>query len=100
MELLTLQVARRNRPVAGGLLVLTSALLFAGVGALVKAISANFGSERRVLILVYPQFRKFKTWFGFLSTVRCLHAKASRGKIGATSSGAQNESAVFIPPVY
>ena len=45
MEPLTIQAARRNRPVAGGLLVLTSALLFAGVGALVKAASADLPTE-------------------------------------------------------
>lgn len=45
MEPLTTQAARRSRPAAGGLLVLTSALLFAGVGALVKAASANLPSE-------------------------------------------------------
>jgi len=45
MEPLTIQTARRSRPVAGGLLVLTSALLFAGVGALVKAASADLPSE-------------------------------------------------------
>jgi len=37
--------ARRSRPVAGGLLVLTSALLFSGVGALVKAASADLPTE-------------------------------------------------------
>lgn len=45
MEPLALHAARRNRPVAGGLLVLTSALLFAGVGALVKAASADLPTE-------------------------------------------------------
>jgi drug/metabolite transporter (DMT)-like permease len=45
MEPLTIQATRRSRPVAGGLLVLTSALLFAGVGALVKAASADLPSE-------------------------------------------------------
>jgi drug/metabolite transporter (DMT)-like permease len=45
MEPPALDAARRNRPAAGGLLVLTSALLFAGVGALVKAVSAELPSE-------------------------------------------------------
>ena len=45
MEPLTLQAGRRNRPVAGGLLVLTSALMFAGVGALVKAASVDLPTE-------------------------------------------------------
>jgi drug/metabolite transporter (DMT)-like permease len=45
MEPLTIHATRRSRPVAGGLLVLTSALLFAGVGALVKAASADLPSE-------------------------------------------------------
>ena len=45
MQPLTLQTPRRSRPVAGGLLVLTSALLFAGVGALVKAASADLPIE-------------------------------------------------------
>lgn len=45
MEPLTLPAGRRNRPVAGGLLVLTSALLFAGVGALVKVASADLPTE-------------------------------------------------------
>jgi len=40
-----LHTAGRNRPVAGGLLVLTSALLFAGVGALVKAASVDLPTE-------------------------------------------------------
>jgi drug/metabolite transporter (DMT)-like permease len=40
-----LHAARRDRPVAGGLLVLTSALLFSGVGALVKAASVDLPSE-------------------------------------------------------
>jgi hypothetical protein len=39
VEPLTLQPARCNRPVAGGLLVLASALLFAGVGAIVPESS-------------------------------------------------------------
>jgi drug/metabolite transporter (DMT)-like permease len=42
---LTLQFERRSRPVAGGLLVLTSALLFSGVGALVKVASADLPTE-------------------------------------------------------
>jgi drug/metabolite transporter (DMT)-like permease len=45
VEPLALQPARRSRPVAGGLLVLTSALLFAGVGALVKVASAELPTE-------------------------------------------------------
>jgi len=45
MEPLTLHTGRRNRPVAGGILVLTSALLFAGVGALVKVASADLPTE-------------------------------------------------------
>jgi len=45
MEPLTLAATRRSRPVAGGLLVLTSALLFAGVGALVKAASVDLPTE-------------------------------------------------------
>ncbi len=45
MDLLPSQAPRRNRPVAGGLLVLISALLFSGVGALVKAASAELPSE-------------------------------------------------------
>jgi drug/metabolite transporter (DMT)-like permease len=45
VEPLALHAARRSRPVAGGLLVLTSALLFAGVGALVKAASADLPTE-------------------------------------------------------
>jgi drug/metabolite transporter (DMT)-like permease len=45
MEPLTIQAARRNRPVAGGLLVLTSALLFAGVGAIVKIAAADLPIE-------------------------------------------------------
>jgi len=42
---LILPAVRRSRPVAGGLLVLTSALLFAGVGALVKAASVDLPTE-------------------------------------------------------
>lgn len=45
MEPLTLHAPRRSRPVAGGLLVLTSALLFSVVGALVKTASADLPSE-------------------------------------------------------
>jgi drug/metabolite transporter (DMT)-like permease len=45
MELLPSQTGRRDRPVAGGLLVLASALLFSGVGAIVKAASAELPSE-------------------------------------------------------
>jgi drug/metabolite transporter (DMT)-like permease len=45
VEPLTIQPPRRNRPAAGGLLVLTSALLFAAVGAFVKAVSAELPSE-------------------------------------------------------
>jgi drug/metabolite transporter (DMT)-like permease len=45
MEPLTLHASRRSRPAAGGLLVLTSALLFAGVGALVKAASVELPTE-------------------------------------------------------
>ncbi len=45
MQPLTLQTPRRSRPVAGGLLVLASALLFSGVGALVKAASADLPTE-------------------------------------------------------
>jgi drug/metabolite transporter (DMT)-like permease len=42
---LTLQTPRRSRPVAGGLLVLASALLFSGVGAIVKAASVDLPTE-------------------------------------------------------
>ncbi len=45
MELLPSQTGRRDRPVAGGLLVLASALLFSGVGAIVKAASAELPAE-------------------------------------------------------
>jgi drug/metabolite transporter (DMT)-like permease len=45
MEPLALQSARRSHPVAGGLLVLASALLFSVVGALVKSASADLPSE-------------------------------------------------------
>ena len=45
MDPLALHTTGRNRPVAGGLLVLTSALLFAGVGALVKAASVDLPTE-------------------------------------------------------
>ena len=45
VEPLRLQTARCNRPVAGGLLVLTSALLFAGVGAIVKVAAADLPIE-------------------------------------------------------
>ncbi|MBI5579672.1 MAG: DMT family transporter [Deltaproteobacteria bacterium] len=45
MEPLALHATRRNRPVAGGLLVLASALLFAGVGAIVKAVAADLPIE-------------------------------------------------------
>ncbi len=45
MEPLTLHAPRRSRPVAGGLLVLTSALLFSVVGALVKTASVDLPSE-------------------------------------------------------
>jgi drug/metabolite transporter (DMT)-like permease len=45
VEPLALHAARRNRPVAGGLLVLTSALLFAGVGAIVKVAAADLPIE-------------------------------------------------------
>jgi drug/metabolite transporter (DMT)-like permease len=42
---LTLPAVRRSRPVAGGLLVLASALLFSGVGAIVKAASVDLPTE-------------------------------------------------------
>jgi len=45
VEPLTLPATRRDRPVAGGMLVLTSALLFSGVGALVKAASVDLPIE-------------------------------------------------------
>ena len=45
MEPLALHPARRNRPVAGGMLVLASALLFAGVGAIVKVAAADLPIE-------------------------------------------------------
>jgi drug/metabolite transporter (DMT)-like permease len=45
VQLLTSKVARRSRPVVGGVMVLSSALLFAGVGALVKVLSAGLPTE-------------------------------------------------------
>ena len=45
MDPLTLPAVRRSRPVAGGLLVLASALLFSGVGAIVKAASVDLPTE-------------------------------------------------------
>lgn len=45
MQPLALQTPRRSRPVAGGLLVLASALLFSGVGAIVKAASVDLPTE-------------------------------------------------------
>lgn len=45
MEPLTLHDGRRSRPVAGGLFVLAAGMLFAGVGALVKAASAELPTE-------------------------------------------------------
>ncbi len=45
MDPLTFQAPRRSRPVAGGLLVLASALLFSGVGAIVKAASGDLPTE-------------------------------------------------------
>jgi drug/metabolite transporter (DMT)-like permease len=45
VEPLALHPARRNWPVAGGMLVLASALLFAGVGAIVKIAAADLPIE-------------------------------------------------------
>ncbi len=45
MEPLTIHADRRHRPVAGGLLVLASALMFAGVGAFAKDASADLPTE-------------------------------------------------------
>ena len=45
MQPLAFQTPRRSRPVAGGLLVLASALLFSIVGAIVKAASVDLPTE-------------------------------------------------------
>jgi drug/metabolite transporter (DMT)-like permease len=45
VQLLNSKTARRSRPVAGGMLVLAAALMFAGVGALVKVASAGLPTE-------------------------------------------------------
>jgi hypothetical protein len=64
VEPLTLPATRRDRPVAGGMPVLTSALLFSGVGALVKAASVDLPSEvvvffRNAVAIWFRPFRFF-----------------------------------------
>jgi drug/metabolite transporter (DMT)-like permease len=71
MEPLTLHASRRSRPAAGGLLVLTSALLFAGVGALVKAAAVELPTE----VIVF--FRNAVAMVFLLPWLRIRHRSLS-----------------------
>jgi len=87
MDPLALYAARRNRPVAGGLLVLTSALLFAGVGALVKAASAELPTEVVVFFRNAVAMAFIMPWLairhrGMSLKTSCLHLHLLRSTAG------------------
>jgi len=90
VEPLALHAARRNRPVAGGLLVLTSALLFAGVGALVKAASAELPTEVVVFFRNAVAMAFILPWLairhrGMSLKTSCLHLHLLRSTAGVGS---------------
>jgi drug/metabolite transporter (DMT)-like permease len=81
------QAARRNRPVAGGLLVLTSALLFAGVGAIVKVAAAGLPIEVVVFFRNATAMVFFLPWLmtrrhGLSLKTGCLHLHLLRATAG------------------
>lgn len=87
MQQLTSKATPRSRPLAGGLLVLTSALLFAGVGALVKVTSADLPTEVIVFFRNAVATVLFLPWLmmrrGSLTlSTNCLHLHLLRATAG------------------
>jgi drug/metabolite transporter (DMT)-like permease len=87
VEPLTLDAVRCNRPVAGGLLVLTSALLFAGVGAIVKVAAADLPIEVVVFFRNSMAMVFFLPWLmmrqrGLSLRTGCLHLHLLRSAAG------------------
>ncbi len=81
---------RRDRPVAGGLWVLASALLFAGVGALVKAASAELPSEVVVFFRNAVAMAFLLPWLmlrkrGLSLKTSCLHLHLLRSAAGLSA---------------
>jgi drug/metabolite transporter (DMT)-like permease len=90
VEPLALHAARRNRPVAGGLLVLTSALLFAGVGAIVKVAAAGLPIEVVVFFRNSMAMLFFLPWLvmgrrDLSLKTGCLHLHVLRSAAGLGS---------------
>jgi drug/metabolite transporter (DMT)-like permease len=87
VEPLTLQPARCNRPIAGGLLVLTSALLFAGVGAIVKVAATDLPIEVVVFFRNSMAMLFFLPWLmtrqrDLSLRTGCLHLHVLRAAAG------------------
>jgi drug/metabolite transporter (DMT)-like permease len=87
MQPLTLQTPRRSRPVAGGLLVLASALLFSGVGAIVKAASVDLPTEVIVFFRNAVAMAFLLPWLhfrhrGLSLKTRCPHLHLLRATAG------------------
>jgi drug/metabolite transporter (DMT)-like permease len=87
VQLLTTQTTRRSRPLAGGLMVLASALLFAGVGALVKVLSIGLPTEVIVFfrnavaaVFLLPWLRMRHR--GLSLKTNCLHLHLLRAAAG------------------
>ena len=84
---MTAKAARRSRPLAGGLMVLVSALLFAGVGALVKVASSALPTEVIVFFRNAVATVFFVPWLmirrGNLTLkTNCLHLHLLRAAAG------------------
>lgn len=87
MEFSAPKPARQDRPIAGGLWVLLSALLFAGVGALVKAASAELPSEVVVFFRNAVAMAFLLPWLmlherGLSLRTSCLHLHLLRSAAG------------------
>jgi drug/metabolite transporter (DMT)-like permease len=90
MEPMAVKAGPRHRPVAAGLLVLASALLFSGVGALVKAASAELPTEvivfaRNAVALVFfvPWLLVHNRGLGLKTTCPHLHLLRSAAGLSA-----------------
>jgi drug/metabolite transporter (DMT)-like permease len=73
-----LEITRRDRPVAGGLMVLLSALMFAGVGAMVKVASSGLPTEMTVFFRNAVAMLFFLPWLFLRRTPQTLRTNCLR----------------------
>jgi drug/metabolite transporter (DMT)-like permease len=80
-------IRRTNRPLAGGLMVLLSALMFAGVGALVKLASQGLSTEMTVFFRNAMAMAFFMPWLLTRHNLRSLRTHCLRFHLLRAAAG-------------